>query len=402
MANENNEAADAQVIKPVSEDDKTAKIPRPGGAPNDGKVVLKSGADSVIKPSDATRIAPAIPQPGENAKSPASPAKPPSPAKPISPQTIKLKPVSDTASEDVDAGETVSVDRDDVVANATPKVAKKNDAAPLPAKPAKSKTIKLKPLKPNAAPEDDQELGETLSLSRDSLPDIPAGALGGTTTPPEDDEATIKIQKPTTTKPSHPVPPASIPGAKETIKLRPSNNTPPPPPSAPTVNLSPEEAGDVATPPSSDGKRTIRLVPKSSTDDDATQRTPKPSDPTVNLKEVAETPVPAPAQPTPSAQTVKMDTPPEAPKRASAKRTLKLKPTGRPTKTDIPKAVGSTGTVDVDNSDSAVDDAPSFEDAASDSGGEPNIIFTLVAVISLGLLAYYAYLAGTQWMALNG
>lgn len=395
--NENTEATDAQASKPVGEDDQTAKIPRPG-KPTNGKVVLKSGADSVIKPSDATRIAPAIPQPGEAAKSPVAPAQP------ASPKTIKLKPVSDAVAEDQDAGETVSVDRDDVVANAAPTVAK-NGAAPLPAKPSKSKTIKLKPLRPpNAVAEDDDDIGETLSLSRDSLTDIPADSLAPGA-PSVEDEATIKIQKPSTSKPSHPVPASSMPGSKETINLRPSNNTPPPPPSAPTVNLSGAAATGAAASPSasSDGKRTIRLVPKAATEDDSTQKTPKPSDPTVNLKEVAATPAPA-AAPI-SDKTVKLDSP-EATK-PSAKRTLKLKPTGGPSPTAPagPDGGDSDGTVDMQNGTVDVQgesEPDTMPIDVANSSDEPNVIFTLVAVATLGLLAYYAYLAGTQWMALNG
>lgn len=390
--NENTEATDAQASNPVGENDQTAKIPRPGQQ-NNGKVVLKSSADSVIKPSDATRMAPAIPQPGATAKPPVAPAQP------ISPKTIKLKPVSDAVAEDQDAGETISVDRKDVVGNAAPNVAN-NDAAPLPAKPAKSKTIKLKPLRPpNAAAEDDQEMGETLSLSRDSLSEISNDSLTPSTST-FDDEATIKIQKPTTTKPSHPIPASTMPGSKETINLRPSSNTPPPPPSAPTVNLSGAEATGASPSASSGGKRTIRLVPKAAKENDSTQKPPKPSDPTVNLKEVAETP--APATPAPDDKTIKLDSP-EATK-PSAKRTLKLKPTGGPAPTPAPPTSEEdtqTGGETIDIQDDKSANTPIITGGSSDEG-EPNVIFTLVAVVALGLLSYYAYLAGTQLMALNG
>jgi hypothetical protein len=92
----------------------------------------------------------------------------------------------------------------------------------------------------------------------------------------------------------------------------------------------------------------------------------------------------------------------EASKPASAKRTLKLKPTGGPTP-PTPEDGGDAadGTVSMTDSD-PITGVQTSTDIATDNGGEPNIIFTLVAVVTLGLLAYYAYLAGTQWMALNG
>ncbi|NOY76215.1 MAG: hypothetical protein GXP32_10580 [Kiritimatiellaeota bacterium] len=392
--NENAEAADAQTNKPVGEDDQTAKIPRPGQTSDDGKVVLNSSTDSTIKPSDATRIAPAIPQVGSENKPPVSPT-----AKPVSAKTIKLKPVSDAVpDEDRDVGETISVDRKDLESEASPQVAAP-EAAPI-AKPTKSKTIKLKPLKPTSSIAADNELGDTLSLDKDSLSDIPADSLKSSASAreadSEDEEATIKIQKPSSSKkPSHPVP--NMPGGKETIKLRPSNNTPPPP-SAPTVNLQ-----DPAQAPQVEGKRTIKLVPKKATEDDATQKTPKPpgpSDPTVNLKEVVETPAASP--PSPSAPTMKMPADGEkAPAKPSAKRTLKLKSAASSAPAAPSPADDATAT---DTGVPAMSDsskAPSSIEVM-DTGGEPNIIFTLVALVSLGLLAYFTYLAGTQLMALNG
>jgi hypothetical protein len=164
------------------------------------------------------------------------------------------------------------------------------------------------------------------------------------------------------------------------------------------VNLSAEAAA--ATEPTN-GKRTIRLVPKN-TENDSTQKTPKPSDPTVNLQEVANAPGAATTEP--STQTVKMPTPDdEASKPASAKRTLKLKPTAGPK----PPETSETGSADGETNETMTktDNASSpgqISDVNLDNGGEPSIIFTLVALVTLGLLAYYAYLAGSQWMTLNG
>ena len=388
--NGNIEGAAGQTGKPVGEDDQTARIPRPGQAGDKGKVVLNSSTNSGIKPSDATRIAPAVPQPGDADKPPVSQPKP------KSAKTIKLKPVSEAvADDDQDVGETISVDRKDLDVPKAPTVAQ-NTAAPI-AKPAKSKTIKLKPLKPNAAPTDDDDLGDTLSLDRDSLADIPSDSVKS---PSEssgglEDEATIKIQKPSSAKPAHPVP--NVPGGKETIKLRPSNNTPPPPasPSAPTVSL--EEAGST---PKSEGKRTIKLVPKKP-ESGAAQNTPKPSDPTVKLKEVAETPAAPP--PSPSAPTMKMPKEEEpAAKPAGGKPTLKLKSSSA-SAPEPPKDATAAEAAETDTEQSEKTETQISGDISSDSvAEEPNIIFTLVAFVSLLLLAYFAYLAGTQFMALNG
>jgi len=365
---ESKEELKIEVKKPgLAGDDKTAKIPKPlkPGTTDDKKVVLNSGTDSAIRPSDATRIAP-------------SPlAVPPG------------------------AEETVQMDKSDVkdvpkIANgaqATDDSTQKTVKPPPPiSKTAKSKTIKLKPLKPIAADEENQE--ETLSMDRDALmdKDMPS-SLGATSKEASlEDEDTIKIQKPTTTKPAHPSP--SIPGAKETIKLRPSNTTPPP-----VAGAADEENQETI----SMSKKTIRLVPKKpgNATDDSTQKTAKPSAPTVKLggaPPAAAAPA-APAAAAPSAPTVKLPEPAAAPPpaAASAKRTLKLKSSAKTVATP-PPAPGGAAAPPLDATEPDASKAKKEKKPKDvEKGANPSIIFTIAALFTLILMAYYTWMAVGQW-----
>ena len=363
-----------EVKKPgVEGDDKTAKIPKLNkpGALGEKKIVLNSGTDSAIKPSDATRIAP-------------------------SPITAPPG-----------AEETIQMDKSDVkdVPELAPTKKETDDATQKTIKPpaaisqtAKSKTIKLKPLKPVNATEDNQE--ETLSMDRDALldQDMPS-SLGAPKAADIEDEATIKIQKPTTQKPAHPTP--SVPGAKETIKLRPSNATPPPPggkdTNQETVSMS---------------KKTIRLVPKKPGDtaDDSTQKTAKPSAPTVKLGDIppaapaAAAPPPAPVAP--SAQTVKMPEPAAQPPKASGgKKTLKLKATPKAPAAP-PVAGGAPPALDATEANAKVKGKKGKKQKKAKepkapkekiAGENPKAMMTIAAVFAFMLIAYYAWMTVGSW-----
>ena len=341
-----NDAPKIELKKPsVEGDDKTAKIAKPPKTGDNQKVVLKAGTDSAIRPSDATRISPS----------------------PIQAQ---------------DPEETIAMDRDDI--KDVPKVTNTPDAVPI-SKKAKSKTIKLKPLKPSTAA-DDSNQEETLSMDRGALLDSEMPSLGGGTAGVED-EATIKIQKPTTNKPTHPTP--NIPGSKETIKLRPSSATPPP-------AAAPSGTSDQET--ISMSKKTIRLVPKQpgNTSNDATQKTAKPSAPTVKLNDTPS----APAAPAPSAPTVKMPEgqPPQTEAPASAKRTLKLKstkPAAPPVPQPPPQQGATTGSEETLQESQPV--TPVEPDKTDDQSAGPNIVLTLVAILAFILVAYYAFMTFGQW-----
>ena len=370
--NEKKDDIKLEVKKPgIEGDDKTAKIPKLNkvSASDDKKIVLNSGTDSAIRPSDATRIAPS-----------------PIAAPPGAEETIQMD-KSDV--KDVPELAATKKETDD----STQKTLK--PPAPI-SQTAKSKTIKLKPLKPVNTAEDNQE--ETLSMDRDALldQDMPSSLGAAPKTPGIEDEATIKIQKPTTTKPVHPTP--SVPGAKETIKLRPSNATPPPlggkDESQETISMS---------------KKTIRLVPKKpgNTADDSTQKTAKPSAPTVKLGAVPPA-APAVAAPppaaAPSAQTVKMPEPAAQPPKANnTKKTLKLKATPKPPAAAPPGAGGAPPAPDATESDAAVKGkkgkkakepkAPKEKVA----GENPKAMMTIAAFFAFLLMAYYAWMAVGQW-----
>ncbi len=323
-------------------DDKTAKITKPNkaGAYDNKKVVLNSATDSAIKPSDATRIAP-------------SPV--------AAPQGVE---------------ETIQMDKSDI--KDVPKIASPqksaDDATQKTTKPpapisqtAKSKTIKLKPLKPVNSDDDNQE--ETLSMNRNAILNNEMPTLGASSGTPE--EETIKIQKP----------PSSIPGAKETIKLRPSNATPPP------LGGKNTEQETISM-----SKKTIRLVPKipGETTDDSTQKTAKPSAPTVKLGEVP----PAPAAP-PSARTVKMPGSAAQPAKPNiGKKTLKLKTT--PKAPAAPPAGGAPPAPDAAAKTGKKGKAPKAQEEKV-AKENPKALMTIAAVLSFFLMVYYAWMAVGQW-----
>ena len=370
--NEKKDDVTLQVKKPsIGGDDKTAKIPKINkpGTPGSQKVVMNAASNSSIKPSDVTKISPAVPPGAE--------------------ETIQM-----------DKSEVKDIPEIAGLQNSTDDSTQKTLKPPAPiSKTAKSKTIKLKPLKPINATEDNQE--ETLSMDRNALIDEEMPSLGAPSAPTAakdpglDDEATIKIQKPVSQKPTHPTP--AIPGSKETIKLRPSTAAAPaakPEDNMATVSMS---------------KKTIRLVPKQpGTSNDATQVAAKPSAPTVQLG----APPPAPAAPAavpppppaaPSAPTVKMPEPapaPAAPPAAasSGKKTLKLKATPKPPAAGAPAPPAATG----GGTGSTETDAPAQNKKGKApkekvTGADPGIVMTLVAFITLILMVYCTWMTIGSW-----
>jgi len=413
MAKDKNEEPKIELKKPnAAGEDQTAKIPKPlkPAATDDQKVVLNSGTDSAIRPSDATRMAPAVVPPAQKEET-------------VTMGKDEVKDVPNVAKPPAPGAD-----------DSTQKTVK--PPAPVSSKDIKAKTIKLKPLKPTTEDEDNQE--ETLSMERDALLDkdmpsslgapppaaAPAAAPAAEAPAPStDDEATIKIQKPTTTKPSHPVP--NIPGAKETIKLRPSNTTPPPP-AAPGAADDSDSQETVSM-----SKKTIRLVPKKAgtETDDSTQKTAKPSAPTVKLTDskgpaaaapgapaapaaptaqapaAAAAPAAPPASAAPSAPTVKLPEPAAAPPAATggggSKRTLKLKSSAKTVATPPP------GATEPGQDAPPAGGAPPADAKAKakkpkkkkdpEKGAEAGIIMTIAAFFTLLLVAYYAWMAVGQW-----
>jgi len=396
-----------------------------------------------IKKDDAAPL----PKKGDDDKTSKVPMmKSPQAAAPKPPPSVSLKPASEPKKEeeDVSKEETVDMDKNDVVpvkpksgdddktskvptvkppqaaappappkADAPKEEEKKEEKAPAAAEakpadgekseesPKKSKTIKLKPL--DISEEDDVE--ETLSMDRSSLMDgsVPSIAGGGgkkdeakaedKKQPGVDDEATIKIEKPVPKKPAHPTP--SVPGAKETIKLRPSGATPPPPAegaakpaAASTIKVKP-------TPPPDKGgevsKNTIRLVPKKKDGGAASSAKPvKPSDPTVKLDEASED-VTQKVKPS-AAQTVKL--PDESGDAASSKKTLKLKPKGGPAAPPLAGDGSSPAPPPAATTDAT---EAEMEGMVPDKSANPGIVMTLVACAVFFLLIYLGLLIGGQW-----
>ena len=378
---------DAVPLTPTEDKEQTAKIPKlpkPGGSEEDDKkIVLNSATDSTIKPSDITTMAP--------------------------------------AAIDIRKTESGNLEVVDTPASLTAEPPAQATVAPEGSTTKGRKTIKLKPLK-KEVPEEDENAEETLSMDRSELIEgegissLAGGAPAKAEAPKApvakenlEDESTVKIQKPQITKPAHPTP--IVPGSKETIKLRPS--TTPPPPGADPVAVTQTEpaAADESEETLAVSKKTIRLVPKKPGEDDSTQKTPKqdaatpaaaaaaaakPSAPTIKQKPTDDV-----TQKTarPSAPTVKLPQPaaePEADKTAaSSKKTLKLKAT--PSATPPPAATGGGMPPPAGASAAKGAGAVAPGPVAAAKGADPGVVMTLVAVLALFAIAYYAWMVGGQW-----
>lgn len=404
-------AMDKDEVVPINksgEDDQTAKIPKiPKPGEKDKKIVLNSATESTIRPSDATTMAPAV-----------------------VPEKIDMR---TTESGNVEVVDDAKKTPEPAVANnpaAPPKPAAPTTppkpAAPAAATPADEskgrKTIKLKPLKKDTTAEE-EKAEETISMDRSKLAEDnkmpplavskPADEGGADDESNLEDEATVKIQKPAMSKPAHPTP--VVPGAKETIKLRPST-TPPPPGSAPSgITKTEPAAGDD---PGATGKKTIRLVAKKPGEDDGTQKTPKPSAPTAAAPAAPPAAGGAPGTAKPSAPTVKLSEgsaqksakpsaptvklPDESASGGASKKTLKLKPTSPAA--PPPQAASEPGGGGMPPASAPPAGGPSEGPTGKIAGAkpkakgsDPGIVLTLVAVLAFMLMAYYVWMVAGQW-----
>lgn len=321
-------------------------------ADEDKKVVVPSSADSTIKPSDVTRIAPAAQGSVEPKKL----------------KTIKLKPLKTVApASSQNTEETISMSRE--------------------SSSSESQT---------PSTDEDATIGINRGVTSETVlaPPMPEENTGS----PEDD-ATVKIEK-VSKQQQGPSAAPSIPGVKQTIKLRPSSSvsdatapvatqqpaskqtlkltpTASPAPSAPQQGQEAEEAPESGSAGST--KKTIKLVAK------------KPSAPTVKLDSPASTPTVSAtsedAAPSSSKRTLKIRTtsmpPPPAPAQSDMGMATEH---GAPPVAEPPPLAGSQQYADQMQGQQA-DDAPS-------------VLNTIAASISLLALAYFAYQLFSQYQGM--
>lgn len=307
------------------------------------------------------------------------------------------------------------------------------------AEPGKAKmTIKLKPLKPKEAPQ--EESPKEAPISADAFKTSPNSSSPADLQGKKQEDETVKIEK----GPRQPAPSesasTSIPGAKQTIKLRPSSTTPPSgeseaskPSSPSTMKLKPiNVVQDQSTPPESEPndpgfsdeqtvamqKRTIKLTPTKPsgesqpaaaptvrlTSSGASVQPPQPSIPTLKF---ASTGAQAPVQAAPPPPPQNEEAPPQPEpavqqqQQASApKRTLKL----RATQSAPPPAQQqqAAGTDDMAKTGQQLA-VPQMGDQESSSGkkekgtDEPSIIFTIAASVAFLTLAYFSWMTIGQF-----
>jgi len=284
--------------------------------------------------------------------------------------------------------------------------------APAEAAPAADgrRTIKLKPMKTASGAESEDE---TVSMDRSELEP-------GVTAPKGNDEdaATVKIEKPARSAAA--VKPV-LPGAKQTIKLRPSAGTVQGPSAdeaaeAPkggaTIKVKPAPAPAPAPEPEAaadDGvqqtKKTIRLVPKK-----AAEAPAKPSDPTTKLDNGENEDTAALARP--AAPTVQLPEEPAAddmdatiPEGAAAsKKTLKLRTTKlKAAAPPAPAATAPAGGGEPGDTDTGMEPQPMVSrpmpQMASGAGGadEGHIAFAIAAIVALLMLAYFTWMTVGQF-----
>lgn len=302
------------------------------------------------------------------------------------------------------------------------------------------RTIKLKPLRPeNPPPEDKVE--ETISMERDELTDKLPASAGGRPDSMDDDDLTVKVKKPATPSasptatvqkppaekekeedatvqigrkatnaalgttatataaaPAQPGEKPAVPGAKQTIKLRPSSVPPAAastaedgaaPAAKPTIKLSPKSAGGEAPPEKT--KKTIRLSPTTAS---ASPPGVKPSDPTVKMAEDAQ--AGADASVKPGDVTTEMPEDKGGAEPPPKKTGLKLKRDKQPEPTaegGAPDAGAEPGGVPGYEDDMGTDGVPTTD--------EPSIIFSLVAIFTLFIIGFLAFMLfaqfGSQW-----
>lgn len=303
-----------------------------GGVPDAKKVVIKSSADSTVKPSSVTQFAPAI--------------------------------------------------------NAA------NSAAPVAAIHDGRSTIKLKPLQPAEV----QSEEETVSMDRDSLDSGLVEAVKDA----DRDAETVKIQKPIA-KTGAAVKPA-MPGAKQTIKLRPSAGTVVPSEEdglepveakagASTIKVKPVAAVEPVAEPSQ-AKKTIRLVPKKQEEAKPAADAKANEEPTAAFARPSALTTKLPAEAEEDVEATISDA---AASPSSSKKTLKL----RTTKLPKPAATAEVGegvapVADMSDTDAGLEVAkPSRSGGANAGADEGQLIFAIAAIVALLLTAYF------MWMTLG-
>ncbi len=323
----------------------------------DKKVVVPSSADSSIKPSDMTRIAPAA-QPS---------------IEPRKLKTIKLKPLKTVAPASPNDEETVSLKREKLAAE-QPRQAGEDDA-----------TVGIDKMKSSKSP--------MMNVETVLAPPMPSEVSGEATA---EDDATVKIEK-VAKRPTAP----SIPGVKQTIKLRPSSSVsdaaspdagPAPASTKQTLKLTPSQPSATApeAPPAAassakdEPKRTIKLVAK------------KPSAPTVKL----DSPASAPTVATP---------PPEGPAATgtqTAKRPLKIKTPGSsappppaPASSDVGMATEHGAAPMAEPSVSAQQHQQQMQ-YPGQQGEQASAISTIAASLTLVALGYFAFQLFSQYKSL--
>ncbi len=292
------------------------------------------------------------------------------------------------------------------------------------------RTIKLKPLQPKSPPASEQKTLDT---------PIPADAFKSADSQsqealPDDEDATVKIDKiPRILKPSETN--IGIPGAKQTIKLRPSSGseTSPsaeaPKPSSPsTLKLKPVSPSPISTPvpnspeeelgPSEEQtismqKKTIKLTPTRPSDPVA------PSAPTIKLQEEATVQPPRPSSPTvkfteqPQQAPAPLSPPQHPPQEAvhsgaTVKKTLMLKKHSTAGAEAPASPPSPTPGISGESSIIGEGTEPGQQKSAVAAGGldgiskkpssdEPNIFFTIAAGLTFLALAYFAWMTIGQF-----
>ncbi len=262
------------------------------------------------------------------------------------------------------------------------------------------RTIKLKPMKMADGTQSEEE---TVSMDRSDLePGVTAAKEN------DEDAATVKIEKPS--KSAAAVKPV-LPGAKQTIKLRPSAGTvqtsaaddadDAPKAGASTIKVKPAPEPEAAAEEGvQQTKKTIRLVPKKPAEAPA-----KPSDPTTKLGGDDEATA---ALARPSAPTVQLPEEPAAddmdatiPEGAAAsKKTLKLRTTKlkSPASPAAAPAAAAAGGGEPGDTDTGMEpepmmSRPAAQMASGNAGAdEGHIAFAIAAIVALLLLAYFTWM----------
>jgi hypothetical protein len=327
----------------------------------ENKVVLQGAADSAIKPSDFTRMAPAAP---------------PEPTETKRVKTIKLKPLQTISpkKEEVNEEETVSMTLDRSAPPSQPMPAPSSES-PLKEDDATVKIHKLKRA-PDIKPDSEVSLQE---------------------------EETVKLQK--IAKPViHVATP--IPGVKQTVKLRPSSSSIVSAPiTATAMPVAPAPEEDIPTAPIS--RSTLKLTPVSATMQTIAQVPPaETAEHTESVKRTIKLVAKKPSAPTmktpeePSAESVA----PAAP--SNVKKTIKLT-----TRTSVPPPpVTSAGDVGMATEHGTVSAAPSDIEAPQAAGHYPTMqqagaptqeekpLLALVAAsIAVLIIGYIVYIFASQY-----